>query len=623
LKCGGKTEDEALLCDGCAESSLQEPRFFLNPVLIGPSIYSRLRASSTAAYLLGPSAGSDVVTVPSVNVERLIQDLNPQMIPHEDLKGFYQRCDSVLTHLGVPVKLDSPDMLLTEDAANTITSIVLKVNAAEKIFPMEAMSDLYIRIGVVYWSAANGLLMRVSSKKWSAQRKSYLFSRAKEYFSKVSPEDDLHSIASRNLGMLCLDAQEWLEAEGFLSDAMRSFPNDIRIGEGIASAHLMLGNKVEALSKVDEVINISETPELWVLKGKVLRSMDRPEEAIECFNRALSIDPRYMPAHDNLITTLRDIGRLEEAALAENQKGLSKRPGLERKINDLIMEFTGTGEAGVTAPPSSGAPAKPERRPPVVMIPGPSLLDSAKQALEKHDYDNALQRAREFLKQNPGSPEAQLVLIEAYIPIGDLKNAASVAHSFYEKNRNSPLAWYWRGVIGHKEGRWGAAIQYFSKAVSLDQNMVDAWVSMGEVLLANGKFPGADESFSRALQISEENPRAWLGKAKVMKQMGRWGAAIQCLDRYNALEPADKTSWLLKADTLLDKEKWERAIEAYDKYLDLNQDDSYALSRKGIALNAIGRVEEARECFEESVRLDPKNKEAAKWLSTIDARGGA
>ncbi len=509
LKCGGKTEDEALLCDGCAEVSLQEPKFFLNPVLIGPSIYSRLRQTSTAACLLGPTSGPDLITVPSVNVEKLVQDVNPQMIPHEDFKGFYQRCDSILTHLGVPVKLDSQDLLLTEDAANTITSIVLKINSSEKIYPGEAMSDLYIRIGVVYWSASNGLLMRVSSKKWASQRKSYLVSRAKEYFSKVGSEDDLRSIATRNLGMLCLDAGEWLEAEGHLSDAQRSFPNDVRIGEGIARAHLMLGNQVEALAKVDEVINIGETPELWVLKGKILKSMDRPEEAIECYNRALSIDPRHMPAHDILITTLRDVGRLEEAALAENQKSLSKRPGLERKINDLIQEFTGVVEdERVSKAPASGTSAKPEGRPTAVLVPAPSLLDTAKQSLRLQDYDTALQRAREYLKQTPGSADAELILIEAYVSIGDLKNASSTTHSFYERNRNSPLAWYWRGVVSNKEGRWGASVQYLSKAVSLNPKLVDGWNVMGDILLSHDKQTGADESFSKVLELDPENARA-------------------------------------------------------------------------------------------------------------------
>jgi Flp pilus assembly protein TadD len=33
-------------------------------------------------------------------------------------------------------------------------------------------------------------------------------------------------------------------------------------------------------------------PDLWNFKAVVLRSMGRHEEAIECFNKSLKIDPR-------------------------------------------------------------------------------------------------------------------------------------------------------------------------------------------------------------------------------------------------------------------------------------------------------------------------------------------
>lgn len=621
LKCGGQTEDQALLCDMCAEASIQEPRFFLNPVLIGPSLYARLRAHGSAAYRLGPNTGSDVAWVSSAIIEKAIQDLNVQVVTREELKGFYQKCDALLAHLGVALRVDAPDMLLTQDAVNIVTSIVLKVNAAESMFSHEAMSDLYIRLGVIYWRASRGVLLKTTSERWSTEKRAYFISRAKEYLSKVGPGDDLFSIAARNLGMVCLDAEEWKEAEEHLSDALRSFPNDPVIGEGIARAHLMLGNHVEALSRVDEVINLGETPSLWVLKGEVLRDVGRLEEAIECFNRALALDPQHMPAHDALISTLRDAGRLEEAALAESRRSLAKRPDLERKIVELVSEFKKVSveePAGPAARPK--AAQEPEKE---VPPPAHAPVDDAVAALRAKDYDTAIQRASHILKQSPGMREAELVMIEALISKGDLRGAEPHVHSFYERHREDAVAWYWRGVLADRQGRWGAAIQYFSKSVSLDPKLVDAWVSMGDVLLSNGKMVGADESYSRALQIDGENPRAWLGKAKVMKQMGRWGAAIQCLDKYNSLVPRDKGSWLMKAETLLEKGKYERAIEAYDRYLDLSQDDSYALGRKGVALDSVGRKDEARRCFEEAVRLDPNNKDAAKWLKSSSSRGEA
>ena len=604
--------------------SFQEPKFFLNPVLIGPSVYSRLRLHGSAAYLLGPSSGSDIVTVPSANIEKAIKDLNTQAMPHEDLKGFYGRCNAILAHQGVPLKVDSPSMLLTADAADTITTIVQKVNATEKMYPNEGVSDLYIRVGVVYWRATQGVLFKTSSKKWRDEKRSYLASRAKEYLSKVAPGDDLYSIAARDLGMLCLAVEEWTEAEEHLSDAFRHFPNDIRIGEGLARAHLMLGNQVEALSHVDDAINLSETAELWVLKGKIMKDMDRYEEALSCFNRALAIDPRYIPAHDALIDTLRDIGRLEEAALAESQRALTKRPGLERKIAELISEFKKAAVEEKPAVPVSGpTPKRPE---PKAAPPVPAELASiasAKEALRTKDWDLAIQRAGQLLKQDARMKDAALILIEALFSKGDLAAASSRAHSYYEKNREDPLAWYWRGAIAAKEDKWGASIQYLSKAVALDPKLVGAWVLMGEVLLGHDKASGADESFSRALETDSGNARAWLGKGRAMKKLGRWGAAIQCLDKYNLLEPSDRDSWLLKADTLFEKEKYERAIDAYDKYLELSQPDSYVLGRKGIALYQIGNFEDARKALEESVRLDPSNKEAAKWLKTMTQGGGA
>jgi tetratricopeptide (TPR) repeat protein len=93
------------------------------------------------------------------------------------------------------------------------------------------------------------------------------------------------------------------------------------------------------------------------------------------------------------------------------------------------------------------------------------------------------------------------------------------------------------------------------------------------------------------------------------------------MDKYNSLVPSDKEIWRLKADLLFEKEKYKRAIEAYDKFLELAQDDSHVLGRKGIALNAIGMVSEAKRCLEESVRLDPDNKEASKWLKALTGGG--
>ncbi len=623
LKCEGQCDEDSLVCDKCADECFREPKFFLNPVLVGNSLFSRLRASGSAASLLGPVARSDIVLIPSADVLEDIIDLNVQNIQHDDLKGVHVKCDAVLAHLGVPLRVDSPLVLLTEDAAKAIASVIQKINASEKIYPNEGMSDLYVRIGVVYWSAAHSILIRAAQRKWRDTKRAYLVSKAKEFFYKVPPGDDLYSIAARNLGLLCLDAEEWTEAEEHLSEALRSFPDDFKIGEALARAHLMLGNQMEALSRVDDIISQGERPELWVLKGRIMRDLDRSREAMECFSRAISLDSHYIPAHDILITTLRDLGKMEEAGLAESQRSLARRPDLERKLSELMSEFRKVAEEESPDAPiphiehRRAAPRpKPEKPPPE------PPADALKNALDAGDFDRAIQAAEHRLKADPGDREAALGEIEALIGKMELKAAEEKVHAFYESHREDQEAWFWRGVVADKLGKWGAAIQYLSKAVKIDSGHVGAWILMAQVLLENDKLDSADEGFSRALEIDPENPRAWYGKALTMHKINRWGAAIQALDKYTSLVPEDSEAWSLKGDILLEKEKYKRAIEAYDEFMRMKGDDSHALGRKGIALSALGMADEARKCLEESVRLDPDNKEAAHWLKAISGGAG-
>ena len=53
------------------------------------------------------------------------------------------------------------------------------------------------------------------------------------------------------------------------------------------------GEYQNAINSFDKAISLNQNdPDLWNLKGIALRSLGRYNEAIECFNRSLEIDPR-------------------------------------------------------------------------------------------------------------------------------------------------------------------------------------------------------------------------------------------------------------------------------------------------------------------------------------------
>ena len=53
------------------------------------------------------------------------------------------------------------------------------------------------------------------------------------------------------------------------------------------------GQYENALNSFEMALSLNQNnPDLWNLKGITLRSLGRYNEAIECFNKSLEIDPR-------------------------------------------------------------------------------------------------------------------------------------------------------------------------------------------------------------------------------------------------------------------------------------------------------------------------------------------
>ena len=61
----------------------------------------------------------------------------------------------------------------------------------------------------------------------------------------------------------------------------------------IGKKQLEDGQYEDALSSFERAISLNQSdPDLWNLMGIVLRSLGRYDEAVECFNKSLEIDPR-------------------------------------------------------------------------------------------------------------------------------------------------------------------------------------------------------------------------------------------------------------------------------------------------------------------------------------------
>ncbi len=66
-----------------------------------------------------------------------------------------------------------------------------------------------------------------------------------------------------------------------------------------------------------------------------------------------------------------------------------------------------------------------------------------------------------------------------------------------------------------------------------------------------------------------------------------------------------------KAKILLENNKFEEALGFFEQALLMNQNDPELWNHKGVSLRSMGRYDEALECFNKSLELDPRDKNAS------------
>ena len=61
----------------------------------------------------------------------------------------------------------------------------------------------------------------------------------------------------------------------------------------------------------------------------------------------------------------------------------------------------------------------------------------------------------------------------------------------------------------------------------------------------------------------------------------------------------------------LEDEQYEDALNSFERAISLNQNDPDLWNLKGIALRRLGRYNEAVDCFNKSLEIDPRDKHSS------------
>lgn len=272
-------------------------------------------------------------------------------------------------------------------------------------------------------------------------------------------------------------------APGELEDERRSS----RLREE-AQAFVEEGDYDAALECYDRLLRARpEETSVWFDRAELLVLLDRPEEALQCYTRILDFDRGNRQASYERANLLFGLGRLS-AAVDALREALRLEPSKSRDV-----------------------------------------VQKAEQLRRDGHPNEAVLLFHAILEIAPDDPRAILGLGDTFIDLGDSDAAeAQFTRALGKDPQNAPIL-FRKGELLERKGRWGAAIQYYNRAIALRWNYPDPWLVKGEILLNHDRPKEALECFEKVASFEPQRIEAWAGTARAHAALGRRGEAEAAL----------------------------------------------------------------------------------------------
>jgi tetratricopeptide (TPR) repeat protein len=289
-----------------------------------------------------------------------------------------------------------------------------------------------------------------------------------------------------------------------------------------------------------------------------------PAAAVVWLDKALALNPRYAPAHNNRGAALKDLAQWD-AALASYDRAISLQAGYAEAWNNRAVVLRELGQHQ-------------------------AAIDSYRVAIKhKADYADAW--------NNLGNVLAQLMQYEAALE--NYENAVRFKPDHAD-------AWYNRGNTLARLGRYAAAVESHDRAIALKPGHADAFNNRGTALAAMGEHQAAIGNYERTLALRPDHADAHYNRGIALGELHNHAGAIESYVSAIALKPAYAHAWYNQGVALGRLKEHQKAIECYDRAIALGGEFlAEAYNNRGGALAALQQYQAAIDSYEQALACRP------------------
>ena len=304
------------------------------------------------------------------------------------------------------------------------------------------------------------------------------------------------------------------------------------------------------------------------LLGTLAAQTQNPATAVELMTKALTINPRHAPTHNNRGLVLRELGQLD-AAIAAYDKAIAIAP-------DYVDAYSNRGNALAELRQFTAAIASYDK--------AISIRPDFAQA--HHNRGNALME----LKQ----PEAA---IRSYDKAIELQPGFAQAHC----NRGNAL----KGL-----NRLAAAIASYQQAIALNPDYAAAHANLGTAFLEMGQREAAVASYDRAIAIWPEFAEVYYNRGNALQELGQVAAAVASYEKAIAVQPGLAAAHYNLGNALQKLQRPDAALASYDRAIALQPDYVEAHTNRGNLLAKLGDFKAAIASYDQAIFHHPNHAKA-------------
>jgi len=241
---------------------------------------------------------------------------------------------------------------------------------------------------------------------------------------------------------------------------------------------------------------IRHNPGAWIAYnnlGNLYRVMDKSDEALALYNKAIELKPDYVDAYNNLANIYGERGKSDEA-LALYKKVIAENPNYAIAYYNLGVFYNKMGK-----PEEAVALYK------KAIAIDPYYADAYYNLGVFYDRtgkkEDAILLYKKAIESDPAYADAYSNLANLYSGMGKTEEAFALYKKAVAANSGSALAYYNLAVFYEQKGGKREALALYKKAIAIDPYYADAYNNLGNIYAGMRKNEEAIKVYKKALEI--------------------------------------------------------------------------------------------------------------------------